>query len=48
MSWSSIVYNSKYLITQNTFGSNGSKDEVLKEFGFDIDSLTEKVEELLK
>ncbi len=48
MSWSSIVFNSKYLITQNSFGSNGSKDEVLKEFGFDIDSLTEKVEELLK
>ncbi len=48
MSWSSIVFNSKYLITQNTFGTSGTKDVVLKHFGFDIETLTNKVEELLK
>ena len=48
MSWDSLVYNSKYLITQDSFGSSGTKDHVLEKFGFDIDTLTDKVEELLK
>ena len=48
MSWHNLIYNSKYLITIDTFGSSGSNEEVCKKFGFDIDSLEEKVEELLK
>lgn len=48
MSWNSIVFNDKYLITLDTFGTSGKKDDVYKKYGFDILSLEEKVEELLK
>ena len=48
MAWSNLVFNSKYLIAQDTFGCAGTKDTILQKFGFDIDSLTDKVEELLK
>ena len=48
MSWNSIVFNKKYLITLDKFGSSGTKEEVYKKYGFDIDSLEEKVENLLK
>ncbi len=48
MSWNRIIYNPKYLITLDTFGSSGTRDEVYKKYGFDIDSLEEKVESLLK
>ncbi|MBQ6476883.1 MAG: transketolase [Bacilli bacterium] len=47
-SWNRIVYNPKYLITLDTFGKSGKKEDVYKEFGFDIDSLSKKVEELFK
>jgi len=48
MSWNNIVFNNKYLITLDTFGASGKKDDVYKKFGFDIDSLEERVEMLLK
>lgn len=48
MPWNEIVFNKKYLITLDTYGKSGKKDDVYKEFGFDIDSLEEKVEDLLK
>lgn len=48
MSWNSIVFNKKYLITLDEFGASGTKEEVYKKYGFDIDSLEEKVENLLK
>jgi len=48
MSWNSIVFNKKYLITLDEFGTSGSKDDVYKKYGFDIDTLEEKVENLLK
>ncbi len=48
MPWNELVFNKKYLITLDTFGKSGKKDDVYKEFGFDIDTLEEKVEELLK
>ena len=48
MSWNSIVFNKKYLITLDQFGASGKKDDVYKKFGFDVDSLEEKVENLLK
>ena len=47
-SWNKIVFNPKYLITLDEFGKSGSKDEVYKEYGFDLESLEKKVEELLK
>ena len=48
MSWNSIVFNKKYLITLDNYGASGKKEDVYKKFGFDIDSLEEKVENLLK
>ena len=47
-SWNKLIYNSKYLITLDEFGASGSRDDVYKKFGFDVDSLEEKIEELLK
>ena len=48
MSWNKLIYNSKYLITLDEFGSSGKKSDVYKKYGFDVDTLEEKVEELLK
>lgn len=48
MSWKEIVFNSKYLITLDEFTSSGKYKDVYKKYGFDIDSLEEKVEILLK
>lgn len=48
MSWNSIVFNKKYLITLDEYGASGSKEDVYKKCGFDVDSLEEKVENLLK
>lgn len=47
-SWNKLIYNSKYLITLDTFGASGSKDEIYKKYGFDVDTLEEKIENLLK
>lgn len=47
-SWHSLIFNSKYLITLDEFGSSGKKQDVYKKYGFDIDSLEERVENLLK
>ena len=47
-SWNKLIYNSKYLITLDEFGASGKKDDVYKKYGFDIESLQEKIEELLK
>ena len=46
--WSRLVFNSKYIIGLNNYGYSGSKDDIYKEVGFDIDSLEEKIENLLK
>ena len=47
-SWNKLIYNSKYLITQDNFGASGKKNDVYKKFGFDVDTLEEKIESLLK
>jgi len=47
-SWNSLVFNEKYLITLDEYGTSGSKDEVYKKYGFDLDTLEEKIENLLK
>ena len=47
-SWNKLIYNSKYLITLDQFGSSGKKEDVYKKYGFDLDSLEEKIENLLK
>lgn len=48
MSWNRIVFNNKYLITLDTFGSSGKREDVYKKYGFDIESLEKKIENLLK
>ena len=47
-SWNKLIYNSKYLITLDEFGSSGKVQDVYKKYGFDADSLEEKIENLLK
>lgn len=47
-SWHEFVYNDKYLITVDEFGKSGSKEDVLNEFGFTTEQITEKIENLLK
>lgn len=47
-SWNRLIFNEKYLITLDQFGSSGKKDDVYKKYGFDVDSLEEKIENLLK
>ena len=47
-SWHSLIFNSKYLITLDEFGASGKKDDVHKKYGFDVESLEIKIENLLK
>ena len=47
-SWNRLVYNSKYLITLDEFGSSGPASDVYKKYGFDALSLEEKIDNLLK
>ena len=46
--WNRLIFNEKYLITLDQFGSSGKKDDVYKKYGFDVESLEEKIENLLK
>ena len=46
--WQQIIFNEKYLITLDKFGCSGKYSDVYKKYGFDVDSLEEKIEELLK
>lgn len=48
MSWHSLVFNEKYILTLDQYGASGKKDDVYKKYGFDVDSLEEKIETLLK
>lgn len=48
MSWNRLIFNPKYIITLDEFGSSGTKEEVYEKYGFDVDSLEEKIENLLK
>lgn len=47
-SWNKIIFNSKYIISQNEYGASGKYQDVYKKFGFDETSLEEKIENLLK
>ena len=47
-SWHGLIFNSKYLITLDQFGSSGKKADVHKIYGFDIETLEDKIENLLK
>ena len=45
--WNKLVFNDKYIISQDTFGASGKREDILKKFGFDIESLENKIENLL-
>ena len=47
-SWHKLIYNSKYLITLDEFGSSGKWTDIYKKYGFDAESLEEKIENILK
>ncbi len=44
--WESFVYSSDYLFTIDHFGASGSKDQILKKFQYDSDSLEERLTKL--
>ena len=48
ISWNKLIFNDKYIISEETFGVSGKKEDVLKKYGFDVDTLEEKIENLLK
>ena len=47
-SWTSLIYNEKYIISQNNFGVSGNYKDVYEKYGLDANSLAEKIENLLK
>lgn len=47
-SWNELIFNKKFLITLDSFGSSGKRKDVYHKYGFDLDTLEEKIEELLK
>ena len=47
-SWNKLIFNSKYLITLDSFGCSGNYKDIYKKYGFDSESLEEKIENLLK
>ena len=46
--WYRFVYNEDYLITVDTFGVSGTKDEVLEYCQFDFQSIVSKIKQKLK
>ncbi len=47
-SWHRLIYNPKYLITLDEFGTSGNYKDIYKKYGFDATSLEEKIESILK
>ncbi len=48
ISWNKLIFNDKYIISMEEYGDSGNYQDIYKKYGFDIDSLEEKVENLLK
>lgn len=46
--WEKFVYNDKYLITINKFGTSGKKDDVLTYCDFNYKQIKDRVEKLLR
>lgn len=44
--WHQFVYNDDYLLTIDHFGASGSRDQILKKYHYDYESLVNKVKEL--
>ncbi len=47
-SWNKIIFQDKYILSVDNFGYSGNSNDVKHKFLFDIDSLEERVENLLK
>lgn len=47
-SWNKLVFNDKYILSVDSFGDSGSSEELDKKYEFDIDTVEEKIENLLK
>ncbi len=47
-SWYEFVYNKKYLITLDQFGHSAKREDLEKEFSFDLESVLTHIENLLK
>lgn len=47
-SWYKYVNNEEHLFTVNNFGLSGSKESILKKYGFDCEKIANKIEKLLK
>lgn len=46
--WYKYIQNKNYLINLNSFGKSGTKEEVLKSFNLDYETLKERIKELVK
>ena len=46
--WHKYVYNDKYIMGIDEFGYSGKTDDVLKKLKLDDDTITKKIEKLLK
>ena len=46
--WYKYIQNKNYLINLNSFGKSGTKEEVLKSFDLDYETLKERIKELVK
>ena len=46
--WHQFVYNEKYLMTIDKFGTSGTKDQVLEYCDFSYEQIKEKIIKLLK
>jgi len=47
-SWYKYVNNEEHLFTVNNFGLSGNKESILKKYGFDSETIANKIEKLLK
>ena len=45
--WEKFVISTDYLLTVNEFGKSASKDEVLKYYKLDLDSMVERIKSLI-
>lgn len=47
-SWHKYVEEESHLFTIDEFGASGKREDVLKKYGFDVDTIEKKLEEILK
>ena len=45
--WEKFVTSTDYLLTINEFGKSASKDEILKYYKLDLDSILERIKSLI-